>query len=91
VVECPKQKLKLILFNEFPVARYLKKNNILTEVLQNISEMKCKNRWTVLQHEFRWHMHVKGATKSGQAFKPTKPWKYESQMSRLIPCLQDKL
>lgn len=48
------------------------------------SAANCKNRWNQLRDQWR-KQKKKNITKSGQAAKPSKPWRYDLEMSFLEP------
>lgn len=50
----------------------------------------CKKTWTNLRDSFRRAMKKKRETKSGQAASKIKKWRYEDEMSFLLPFMQER-
>ncbi|XP_071637362.1 uncharacterized protein [Temnothorax longispinosus] len=50
----------------------------------------CKKTWTNLRDSFRRALKKKRETKSGQAASKIKKWKFEDEMSFLLPFMQER-
>lgn len=55
-----------------------------------VSEKACKKSWALLRDAFRRAIKKQKETKSGQAGVPTKKWKYEDEMSFLLPHFKER-
>ncbi|XP_031357193.1 transcription factor Adf-1-like [Photinus pyralis] len=56
----------------------------------NQSVAVCKKIWTNLRDSFRRAMKKRRETKSGQAASKIKKWKFEDEMSFLLPFMQER-
>lgn len=58
--------------------------------LKCILEQDCKKSWALLRDAFRRAIKKTRELKSGQASVPTRKWKYEDEMSFLLPFFKDR-
>ncbi|XP_074031551.1 uncharacterized protein [Leptinotarsa decemlineata] len=67
------------------------KNRIWTEIAEKLNETadKCKQRWESLRSKFRKICKANGTT-TGQAAKKKKKWRYEDEMTFLLPHMMDE-
>lgn len=69
----------------FPVAKNLKRNK---QLLLFVTVNKCKDDWAKLRNAFASALKRQRNKKSGQAAAALVPWKYEENMSFLLPYME---
>lgn len=69
----------------FPVAKNLKRNK---QLLLFVTVNKCKDDWAKLRNAFASALKRRRNKKSGQAAAALVPWKYEENMSLLLPYME---
>ncbi|XP_011138129.1 probable ATP-dependent helicase PF08_0048 isoform X2 [Harpegnathos saltator] len=68
------------------------KENIWKEIAKGMSQpvAVCKKTWTNLRDSFRRALKKKRKIKSGQAASKIKKWRFEDEMSFLLPFMQER-
>ncbi|XP_066590636.1 uncharacterized protein DDB_G0293860-like [Prorops nasuta] len=68
------------------------KDNIWKEIAKNLNQPVevCKKTWNSLRDSFRKSLKKKRETRSGQAATKMRKWKFEDEMSFLIPVMQER-
>jgi len=64
--------------------------NFYTNIVRLFLAAVCKKTWTNLRDSFRRALKKKRETKSGQAASKIKKWKFEDEMSFLLPFMQER-
>ncbi|GAB6022306.1 hypothetical protein CHUAL_006426 [Chamberlinius hualienensis] len=92
LIECVREYMFLYDLNDHRYTDNQLKDDAWKEIAKKLRVQKkdCKKSWFLLRDAFRRAIKKKKEAKSGQACGSTRKWKYEEEMSFLLPYFKER-